>query len=232
MAIGSDRMRAFDAQAGGVIIQPANVDGRSEWKSPTDCALIALNPCRLNDLGVQEFDAGCVELRPPPFGAVDLKALHVAELIKMELAHGDAASAIYIDSLITLMGIHLLRNYSSIERSAGRAKGGLSVWAGRRVREYLEENFTRKLAVMELAAISGLSPGRFIPAFTRTFGQTPHQYVINLRLNFAEALLLDGNLKISEIAYLSGFSSQSHLTALLRNSKGITPAQIRQRRQA
>lgn len=221
-------MHEFDAQVGMLLVNPANVECRIAWPSTRENAVVALKHEGLLDLAAQEFDAASVELRPPPFGTTDPKALHIAELLKMELTQGETASEIYVDSLVTLFGIHLLRDYSSLGKSQGRAKGGLSASGARRIREFLEENFTRKLAVAELAAILGFSPGRFILAFTRTFGQTPHQYVVNLRLDFAERLLIQGNMTIAEIAYLSGFSSQSHLTVTMKKYRHLTPAQMRQ----
>ncbi|WP_265516759.1 helix-turn-helix domain-containing protein [Nitratireductor luteus] len=99
------------------------------------------------------------------------------------------------------------------------------------MQEFLHENFTRKLSVGEIASIAGLSPFHFTRAFNKTFGQPPHQYVLNLRLTFAEQLLLEGNISIAEIAYLSGFSGQSHLTAAMKKHRHATPAQIRHNRQ-
>ncbi|WP_245461100.1 MULTISPECIES: AraC family transcriptional regulator [unclassified Mesorhizobium] len=63
-------------------------------------------------------------------------------------------------------------------------KGGLSVRSTRRVQEFLDKNFTRKLALAEMAAVCGLSPYHFMRAFSKTFGMPPHRYVIERRLNF------------------------------------------------
>jgi AraC family transcriptional regulator len=66
--------------------------------------------------------------------------------------------------------------------------------------------------------------------FTKTFGQSPHQYLLNLRLASAERLLVESDLPIPEIAYASGFASQSHLTESMRKNKQTTPAKIRRGR--
>jgi len=108
--------------------------------------------------------------------------------------------------------------------------GGLSASGARRVQEFLNENFTRKLSAAELAAISGLSPFHFVRAFAKTFGRPPHQYLLILRLAFAEKLRVEGNMTIAEIADLSGFSSQSHLMAAMRKYRGRTPTELRLRR--
>jgi AraC family transcriptional regulator len=106
-------------------------------------------------------------------------------------------------------------------------KGGLSVRGARKVQEFLNENFSRKLALAEMAAVCGLSSSHFVRAFSRTFGAPPHQYVLDLRLDFAERLLADSGMTIAEIAHLSGFSSQSHFTTLMKKYRGVTPLQAR-----
>lgn len=106
-------------------------------------------------------------------------------------------------------------------------KGGLSVRGARRVQEFLNENFSRKLALSEMAAVCGLSPYHFMRAFSKTFGAPPHQYVLDLRLDFAERLLLDRRITIAEIAHLCGFSSQSHFTTIMKKYRGVTPLQVR-----
>ncbi len=229
-ALGSDRMQEYDAPVGGIVIQPAHVSGRAEWTSTREDLVVVIRSESLLDLAVRELGFGEVALQPPAFGTVDLKALRFAELLKMELTQQEAPSEIYVDSLVTLFGIHLLRSYSAARKQPADLKGGLSSVSARRIQEFLHENFTRKITVAELAAIAGLSPYYFIRAFAKKFGQPPHQYVLTLRLSFAEKLLGDNNLTIAEVAYLSGFSSQSHLTAVMRKHRHITPTEIGTRR--
>ncbi|MBZ9850885.1 AraC family transcriptional regulator [Mesorhizobium sp. CA14] len=90
-------------------------------------------------------------------------------------------------------------------------------------------NFSRKLSLAEMAAVCGLSPYHFARAFSKTFGVTPHQYVLALRLDFAEKLLAERRMSITDIAYLSGFSSQSHLTTTMKKYRDVTPMQVRER---
>lgn len=107
------------------------------------------------------------------------------------------------------------------------AKGGLSVRSARKVQEFLNENFSRKLALAEMAAVCGLSPYHFVRAFSRTFGMPPHQYVLELRLDLAEKLLADSRMTIADIAHSSGFSSQSHFTTVMKKYRQVTPLQLR-----
>ncbi|WFP75396.1 AraC family transcriptional regulator [Mesorhizobium sp. WSM4906] len=109
------------------------------------------------------------------------------------------------------------------------AKGGLSVNRARQVQEFLNQNFSRKLSLAEMAAVCGLSPYHFVRAFSKTFGVPPHQYVLGLRLDFAEKLLVDRRMSITDIADLSGFSSQSHFTTTMKKYRNTTPRQVRAR---
>lgn len=222
--------RECDLPIGALAVHPANVAGRAVWSYSRENLIFALKPESLLELAARELDVGRVSLQPPAFGTVDLRALRIAELLKKELTQPEPASELYVDSLVTLFSIHLLRNYSGIEKPPSSPRSGLSVRNAKRVQEFLNENFSRKLSVAELAAIADLSPSYFIRAFNKTFGQSPHQYLLKLRLTFAKKLLVEGNMKIAEIAYLSGFSSQSHLTAAMKKNWHMTPAEIRRER--
>ncbi|WFP62124.1 AraC family transcriptional regulator [Mesorhizobium sp. WSM4904] len=109
------------------------------------------------------------------------------------------------------------------------AKGGLSAKHTRQVQEFLGQNFSRKLSLAEMAAICDLSAYHFARAFSKTFGVPPHQYVLGLRLDFAEKLLVDRRMSITDIADLSGFSSQSHFTTMMKKYRNATPQQVRAR---
>ncbi|KUM24156.1 AraC family transcriptional regulator [Mesorhizobium loti] len=109
------------------------------------------------------------------------------------------------------------------------ARGGLSISCTRLVQQFLSQNFSRKLSLAEMAAVCELSPYHFARAFSKTFGVSPHQYVVNLRLDFAEKLLADRRMSITDIADLSGFSSQSHFTTTMKKYRNATPQQVRAR---
>nr|WP_244743692.1 AraC family transcriptional regulator [Mesorhizobium sp. L-8-10] len=231
-SLGSDRMQEYDAPTGALVIQPANVEGRAVWSSARESVIVAIRPESLLELAAQEFSMGDPELRPPPFGTIDPAALHLAQLLKAELTRAVPPNELYVDSLVTMFGVHILRNYTGMGNPVPGPKGGLSNRSARRVQEFLEANFSCKISVAELAAVSGLSPRHFIQAFTRSFGEPPYRHILRLRLGFAERLLVKGELPIAEVAHVSGFSSQSHLTTVMMKYRGMTPMQMRREGQA
>lgn len=221
----------YNGDAGMISVIPANTARNVTWSSTCEKVIVTVPPQRLLELAAHEFGAGHAVLQPPPPGVIDLRALHLAEMLKAELAR-EVPNKIYIESLITIFGVHIVRNYTGVEKfpSSRKSGGGLSNRSSERVRELLESRFSSKITVAELAAVSGLSPRHFIQAFTKTFGEPPHKYVLRLRLDFAEKLLVESVLSIAEVAHLSGFSDQSHLTATMSKYRNRTPRQVRQQR--
>jgi AraC-like DNA-binding protein len=73
----------------------------------------------------------------------------------------------------------------------------------------------------------GFSPQYLCRAFKRAVGLTLKQYSQALRLDYARALLWGSGRSISEIATITGFADQSHLTRVLRQRSGQTPVKLR-----
>ena len=95
------------------------------------------------------------------------------------------------------------------------------------VLDYVATYLDAPLRVSDLAAVAGLSPGRFAVAFRAATGTPPHRYVLAQRVGRALELLRAGKLELSEVALACGFSSQQHMTTILRRVTGTTPARVR-----
>ncbi|SLN53325.1 AraC family transcriptional regulator [Oceanibacterium hippocampi] len=95
-----------------------------------------------------------------------------------------------------------------------------------RVRERMEAEYARPLALGELAATAGLSRYHLIRAFRRSYGVTPHLYLTARRLRAARALIVAGT-PLAEAALGAGFADQSHLNRLFKAWYGVTPGQFR-----
>lgn len=75
-----------------------------------------------------------------------------------------------------------------------------------------------------MAQAAAMSKYHFIRLFHRQFGITPHQYVLNCRINAARKYLETG-LPSSHVAQLSGFADNSHLNRHFKRTFGMTPKQ-------
>lgn len=131
-----------------------------------------------------------------------------------ELQRGDDATAtnLYADSLANLLAIQLLREYSSDTLPpAKQFVSGLTNKKLALVLDLIESDLSEDLSLKVLARAAGLSEYHFLRMFKQATGLTPHQYVINQRVERAKELLLKTEMSITEIAYLLGFSTPAHL---------------------
>ncbi len=81
-------------------------------------------------------------------------------------------------------------------------------------------------SLQEMAAKSDMSVTKFKSIFKEVFDVSPHQYILDLKLNHAQYLLKQHSLSISEVAYKVGFNHPSSLTRLFQNKLGIAPNEV------
>ena len=100
-----------------------------------------------------------------------------------------------------------------------------------RVAAYLSSRLSENVTIEQLAALAHLSPSQLIRAFKRETGFSPHQYLLEARLNAARYLLASTGLSLAQIAEQCGFTDASALVNSFRRRLGITPrAYARQQR--
>lgn len=97
------------------------------------------------------------------------------------------------------------------------------------IRRYVMENLHRKITVQDMANVACLSVSRFHEIFRNLTGVSPHQFLLQIRLDQAIQLLSGSQLSVSEISYRTGFSSQSALTNALRKHRDTVPSSFRPR---
>ncbi len=110
-----------------------------------------------------------------------------------------------------------------------RARGGLAPWQRTMIDRYVREHLEHPVQIDELAELIPLSVSHFCRAFKQTFGDTPHAYLIRLRLETAQEMMLATTEPLSQIALASGFSDQAHLSKQFRRVVGETPGAWRRR---
>lgn len=92
---------------------------------------------------------------------------------------------------------------------------------------YINERFREPITLEMMAQSATLSPYHFTRVFSAETGFTPHQYLIATRINYAKYLLGSSDAPVKEIAFLSGFHSESGFCATFRKREGQTPGEYR-----
>ena len=98
------------------------------------------------------------------------------------------------------------------------------------VRSYILDNLDKNLSIELLARRANLSPYHFARTFKRLVGVSPHDFLIDARMNLAVFYLMSSNEPIKSIAYICGFSSECSFCTAFKNRLGTTPTKYRQSR--
>lgn len=228
IALNSDRKSDAFVPAGSVEIIPARSELFARWLTDKENLLVALDSERLTRLALLEFDTDTFDLQPPRIGHLDKRALTIASLLRDELVLGAAGNEDCLESLITVFGVHLLRQYSNVRNVCARPPaGGLSPLCIRKIRDFVAEHLDQKLPVERLAQVVGMSPSHFTRAFHASTGYPPHKFVICLRLEKARHLIATSDVPLEAVARACGFHGHSHLSATMRRFLGEAPSVFR-----
>jgi AraC-like DNA-binding protein len=96
-----------------------------------------------------------------------------------------------------------------------------------RAKDLADARYFEPLTVADLAAAARLSPAHFSRQFSRTYGESPHQYLLTRRLERAAALLRNSDWPVSDICYAVGAASLGSFTTSFRRIFGQTPLAYR-----
>jgi AraC-like DNA-binding protein len=88
---------------------------------------------------------------------------------------------------------------------------------------FIDRHFREKINIEEIAEEASFSRFHFIRLFRQAYGDTPHQYLMSLRMLEAEKLMGDPNLKIQDICLEIGFESVGTFTTQFTKLYGKTP---------
>ncbi|WP_144575415.1 AraC family transcriptional regulator [Agrobacterium sp. DE0009] len=96
----------------------------------------------------------------------------------------------------------------------------------RRAKNRIDDEPSRPFRLADLAEEAGMSQFRFLRAFARATGLTPHSYLLQRRVHLARHALAKGTPP-AEAAFVAGFADQSHLNRVFVRQFGVTPAVYR-----
>jgi AraC family transcriptional regulator len=118
------------------------------------------------------------------------------------------------------------------EEGADDGKEHLLAWQSRKVLDHIDRHITKRILVADLCALAQRSEAHFSRCFRRTFGHSPHAFVVRRRVELAAQHMLQTDTSLSEIALKCGFVDQAHLCRHFRQVTGETPAAWRRARTA
>ncbi|SNR16519.1 helix-turn-helix domain-containing protein [Tenacibaculum jejuense] len=97
----------------------------------------------------------------------------------------------------------------------------------KKVYEYIQNNFNRKISLDEISELVNMTPVSFNRFIKKRTGKTFVSYINNTRVSYASRLLLETDLSVGEIAYKCGFNNLANFNRMFKKIKNNTPSEFR-----
>jgi AraC family transcriptional regulator len=245
---GGERVE-HELAPGSVALVPSRTQVSWSWPGRISFSVLTLEPAFLDRVAHEVFG-----LEPSHFKLVlseranDTVITNIAGVLAREAMQAEPGGRLYAESLANILAVHLLRNYAQCangqmleacsipdEAVADASHGdaaGRSASQPRAVSDavrLIQANYSRDLSLNDMAESVHLSPFHLARLFKQALGISPHQYLIQVRVNSARSLLSagSGERSLAEVASAVGFADQSHLTRHFKRITGVTPSQFR-----
>ena len=213
---------------GDICVVPAGLPFFWRWQQEDQYLRIRIAPAFLQQIAQEaaEMTSSTGNLLPE-FRVRHPQIEQLGGMLLSEIKTGGLAGPLYVESLTNALAVHLLRNFSAAHPCVAPDGGGLSDRQLLQVTDYIHDCLGQDIKLSDLAELLSLSKFQFSRRFKHSTGITPHQYVLQQRLERAKHLLKETNLSVMEIAMVCGFSSHSHLGKLIRQHTGLSPKAYR-----
>jgi len=245
---GGERVE-HELTSGCVAVVPSRTPVRWAWSTNISFSVLTLDPAFLDRIaqdvfGVNPGDYRLTLSERPSDAAIT----NIAGVLSREVVRREPGGRLYAESLANILAVHLLRNYAqcadgrmleacSTREEAMRAvskdettgRMGSHPRAVAEAARLIQENYARDVSLNDIAEAVHLSPFHVARLFKQALGVSPHQYLIQVRVNSARSLLSagSGERSLAEVASAVGFADQSHLTRHFKRLLGVTPKQLR-----
>lgn len=154
----------------------------------------------------------------------------IAQLISAQ-RNTSHLSRLSCDHLALALAAHLVAQYNQ-PIAAPKAKQGQvpsNYFRMHSALSYMEEHLSEDLKLSQIAAYAGMSASHFAREFAASFGQTPHRYLLQRRLETAREKLMNTQLPVTDLAMDLGFHDASHLSRAFTQQFGMSPSAFRRR---
>jgi AraC family transcriptional regulator len=155
----------------------------------------------------------------------DEKICHLAWALEDERYCARPAGRLFVDSV----GVALATQLLGLTEPIKSPRRGLSPAQLQRLFDYVEAHIDVPLTLEVLARAAGASSAHLRHWFKAQTGITIHRFVVQRRVERARTLLMQGEMKASEVALAAGFAHQSHMARWMRRELGRSPRDLRRK---
>lgn len=227
---GEEAEHRFVRSSGTIDLLPRGTELlRIEWHGKAStCTSVNLPEACIRALSEAPMP-GLDPARGPQFGLIDTHVVDLVHRLQAQAAGRESLGAVYVQSLSLALASYISARYgiASPERVVTPKAASLSSTQKTQIKSFVEREIATNFSLIDLADQVGYSPDHFSRLFKQAFEQSPHQYVLSRRVEWAMNLLKDDGMSIAEVAAACGFSSQGHFTTVFKQRTGTTPGAYR-----
>ncbi|AFQ52199.1 helix-turn-helix domain-containing protein [Burkholderia cepacia] len=206
--------------AGTVCCLPFDYEGRTRWEGDAEAINLYvdfswLRGCASADLRL--FDQ-------PIFGLNDkISQVLIGDIYK-DNQLGAPSGLSYSESMVLAL-LHRLDAKSS-QRPIVRVSEDSRIVS--LVIDYIHDNFQESLSIENMARATGYEGSlyAFFRLIKRHTGKTPHQYILEVRLEKAKNRLIKGGATVTDVALSCGFNNIGHFATAFKRHWGVRPSEV------
>jgi AraC-like DNA-binding protein/ligand-binding sensor protein len=191
-------------------------------------------PVRLSDKLIGFLQTGQIFRKKPGKAQFARVARQVAEwgvnvdreLLKKAYFSGKVITAAQHESAIKLLAI-FAQHLAMVSNQVIIQQENAEVPVIKRAKEYIREHQGEKVSLGNVAKAVNMSAFYFCKMFKKAAGINFTDYLSRVRIERAQNLLLNPNLRVSEIAFEVGFQSLTHFNRVFKKITGQSPTDFR-----
>jgi AraC family transcriptional regulator len=222
-----------DAAIATISVAPGHVVfcPRREWHNISWHERISVLSIRIPDSALVEAARERLTERSleivPRHVVTDDRLTHLLFALDAERARGYSTGKLFVDCIETALANILLTSFNTFAPRSIPRNGGMAPRVLRRVVEFMHANMDKQIGLKDLADCAGLSLSHFSFQFRASTNQSPHQYMLRLRIERSKELLTDFRLSVLDVGLEVGFRNQQHFATVFRSSVGVPPSVYR-----
>ena len=154
------------------------------------------------------------------YGSDQNQFLNFAQLMMREFEEKESGFETVVHGLLQVLLVYISRkqNLNVISDSSFQLSKECAL-----AKRYIDTNYSKNITLDVLAEITHINKFYLAHSFTECMGQSPINYLTEVRLAASKQQLTTSNMSIAQIASNNGFSSQSYFSQIFKKKIGITP---------
>jgi len=236
-----DGLPSFDFFPGESVVVPTNQEMVIDFpiankKDPTQCLALAICPNKISEVAENFNEKVSIENENNDWSLDNISSHltnqvqvnHLIERLVYTFTKNNKSKDVLLDLMIQELIIRLLQTKAK-HSILNDQQGVFSDTRIGTVIKYIKEHLTDKnINVDSLAKKAYMSSSHFHKKFKNTLGISPIDYINTERIKFAKKLISsDNSIRVSDVAFKSGFNSVSYFNRQFKKHELIIPSQYR-----